>query len=124
MEKRYGARRLVMHDPLAIAAAIDPTLIVTEAVAVDVEISGELTSGMTVADWRGVWKRSPNAQVATEVDAPRFIAGFSMRWNGWRAEIVATLPERGRRRAPHFITVSQAEPMSQRPRPQQRPWRR
>ena len=29
MEKRYGARRFVMHDPLAIAAAIDPSLIVT-----------------------------------------------------------------------------------------------
>src|SRR5271156_689449 len=76
MEKRYGARHFVMHDPLAIAAAIDPTLIVTEAIAVDVEISGELTAGMTVADWRGVWKHSPNAQVATEVDAPRFIAAF------------------------------------------------
>ncbi len=76
MEKRRRGRRLVMHDPLAIAAAIDPTLIVTEAAAVDVEISGQLTSGMTVADWRGVWKRAPNAQVATEVDAPRFIAAF------------------------------------------------
>jgi purine nucleosidase len=76
MEKRYGARRLVMHDPLAIAAAIDPSLIVTEPAAVDVEIAGELTSGMTVADWRGVWKRQPNAEVATEVDAPRFIAAF------------------------------------------------
>jgi inosine-uridine nucleoside N-ribohydrolase len=31
---------------------------------------------MTVADWRGVWKRAPNAEVATEVDAPRFIAAF------------------------------------------------
>jgi purine nucleosidase len=76
MERRYGSRRLVMHDPLAIAAAIDPTFIVTRAAAVDVEISGELTSGMTVADWRGVWKRAANAQVATEVDAPRFIAAF------------------------------------------------
>ncbi|HEY3720585.1 MAG TPA: nucleoside hydrolase, partial [Roseiarcus sp.] len=76
MEKRYGARRFVMHDPLAIAAAIDPSLIVTEPAAVDVEIAGELTSGMTVADWRGVWKRAPNAEVATEADAPRFIAGF------------------------------------------------
>ena len=76
MEKRYGARRFVMHDPLAIAAAIDPTLVETTAAAVDVEISGELTSGMTVADWRGVWKRAPNAEVATEVDAPRFIAAF------------------------------------------------
>jgi inosine-uridine nucleoside N-ribohydrolase len=65
-----------MHDPLAIAAAIDPSLIVTEPAAVDVEIAGELTSGMTVADWRGVWKRAPNAEVATEADATRFIAGF------------------------------------------------
>ena len=76
MEKRYGARRFVMHDPLAIAAAIDPSLIVTEPAAVDVEIAGELTSGMTVVDWRGVWKRTPNAEVATEVDAPRFLAAF------------------------------------------------
>ena len=68
MEKRYGSRHLVMHDPLAIAAAIDPALIVTQTVAVDVEIAGELTSGMTLADWRGVWKRTPNAEVATEVD--------------------------------------------------------
>jgi purine nucleosidase len=76
MEKRYGARRFVMHDPLAIAAAVDPSLIVTEPAAVDVEIAGELTSGMTVVDWRGVWKRTPNAEVATEVDAPRFLAAF------------------------------------------------
>jgi purine nucleosidase len=76
MEKRYGARRFVMHDPLAIAAAIDPSFVETTAAAVDVEISGELTSGMTVVDWRGVWKRAPNAEVATEVDAPRFIAAF------------------------------------------------
>ena len=76
MEKRYGARRFVMHDPLAIAAAINPSFIETTAAAVDVEISAELTSGMTVADWRGVWKRAPNAEVATEVDAPRFIAAF------------------------------------------------
>src|SRR5277367_5702934 len=76
MEKRYGSRHLVMHDPLAIAAAIDPSLVQTKPVAVDVEIAGELTSGMTLADWRGVWKRAPNAEVATEVDAPRFSAAF------------------------------------------------
>ena len=65
-----------MHDPLAIGAAIDPTLITTKPVAADVEISGELTRGMTVADWRGLWKRGPNAQVALEVDAPRFLRAF------------------------------------------------
>jgi len=76
MEKRTGARVFTMHDPLAVAAAIDPTLIVTQRVAVDVETAGALTSGMTVADWRGVWGRPPNADVAIEVEAPRFVADF------------------------------------------------
>jgi inosine-uridine nucleoside N-ribohydrolase len=31
---------------------------------------------MTVADWRGVWKRPPNAHVAIAVEATRFIAEF------------------------------------------------
>ncbi len=76
MENWHGARHLTMHDPLAIAAANDPTLITTHRTAVDVEISGELTRGMTVADWRGVWKRGANAEVALEVDAPRFLDAF------------------------------------------------
>jgi inosine-uridine nucleoside N-ribohydrolase len=31
---------------------------------------------MTVADWRGVWRRAPNADVAIAVDATRFRAEF------------------------------------------------
>jgi purine nucleosidase len=76
IEKRDGRRYFVMHDPLAVAAAIDPTLIETTAVAVDIETSGTLTNGMTVADWRGVWRRKPNAQVATTVHAERMIEAF------------------------------------------------
>ena len=76
MERLTGARVFTMHDPLAVAAAIDPSLIVTQHVAVDVETAGALTSGMTVADWRGVWGRTPNVHVAIEVEAPRFIADF------------------------------------------------
>jgi purine nucleosidase len=76
MERLTGARVFTMHDPLAVAAAIDPSLIVTQRVAVDVETTGALTSGMTVADWRGVWSRPPNAHVAIEVEAPRFVAEF------------------------------------------------
>jgi len=76
MEQMTGARVFTMHDPLAVAAAIDPSLIVTQRVAVDVETVGELTAGMTVADWRGVWRQPPNAHVAIAVEAPRFIADF------------------------------------------------
>ena len=86
MEKLTGARVFTLHDPLAVAAAIDPSLIVTQRVAVDVETRGALTSGMTVADWRGVWGRPPNAHVAIEVEAPRHSSPTSStRWSGWRA---------------------------------------
>jgi purine nucleosidase len=76
MERRRGARVFTMHDPLAVGAAIDPSFITTERVAVDVETAGALTRGMTVADWRGVWKRAHNADVVTSVEAERFIADF------------------------------------------------
>jgi purine nucleosidase len=51
-------------------------LIDTTAVAVDVETTSTLTNGMTVADWRDVWGRKPNAQVATGVRGERMIEEF------------------------------------------------
>ena len=76
VEKREGRRYFVMHDPLAVAAALDPSLIETVAVAVDVETTGTISSGQTLADWRGVWRRKPNAEVATAVRAEAMIEGF------------------------------------------------
>jgi purine nucleosidase len=76
IEKREGSRFFTMHDPLAVAVAIDPSLVETQAVAVDVETSGQLTDGMTIADWRGDWGRAPNAQVAVTVRAQAMIEQF------------------------------------------------
>ena len=76
MEKWHGGRYLTMHDPLALAVALDPTLVKTRQSAVDVETSGRLTSGATIADWRGQWGRLPNAEVAVEVEAARFKGMF------------------------------------------------
>jgi purine nucleosidase len=72
MEKTYGQRIFTMHDPLAVAVALDPTLVETRRAAVDVETSGRLTTGATVVDWRGQWGRLANAEVAVAVDAERF----------------------------------------------------
>ena len=72
----YGA---FIHDPLALAAALDPTLVRTEAVTVDVELGGRLTTGETVTDWRRVWGRPPNVDVAVEADSARFMARFIER---------------------------------------------
>jgi purine nucleosidase len=72
MEKMLGKRIFTMHDPLAIAVALDPTLVETRRAAVDVETSGRLTAGATIVDWRGQWGRLANTEVAIAVDAERF----------------------------------------------------
>jgi purine nucleosidase len=69
----YGA---FIHDPLALAAALDPTLVRTEPLTVDVELGGRLTTGETVTDWRRVWGRLPNVDVAVEADVARFFERF------------------------------------------------
>jgi purine nucleosidase len=66
----YGA---FIHDPLAVAAALDRSLVRTEALTVDVELGGMLTTGETVTDWRRVWNRPPNLDVAVEANADEFL---------------------------------------------------
>ena len=66
----YGA---FIHDPLVAAVALDPGLARSEAVAVDVDTAGGLADGQTVADWRKLWGRTPNADVAVDADAVEFL---------------------------------------------------
>jgi inosine-uridine nucleoside N-ribohydrolase len=61
-----------LHDPLAMATVIDQTLVRTRPAHVAVEISGNYTLGATVADFWNERGLSPNANIATEVDAGRF----------------------------------------------------
>lgn len=66
----YGA---FIHDPLAVACALDSTLVRTEPVAVDVDTAGGPADGQTIADWRGLWGRPLNVDVAVETDADAFL---------------------------------------------------
>lgn len=81
----FGLTGGSLHDPCAVAALIDPTLIDFEPMHVAVELKGEHTYGMTVCDHRHlrsvgsafetVGKRkgnSPNAEVALRIDVARF----------------------------------------------------
>ena len=75
-QSRWGARECAMHDPLALAIALDGSLVKqAPLVRVDVELRGAHTRGMTVADLRQ--GRSPddkaNASVVLEADYPRFL---------------------------------------------------
>lgn len=64
-----------MHDPLAAAVALDPTLVTTRAARVEVDLS--VTRGVTVADWSGA--REPNALIGVDVDPAAFVDVFMDR---------------------------------------------
>ena len=66
----YGA---FIHDPLVVAAALDPALVTTEPLYVDVETRGEITTGMTVTDRRRLIGKPPNLDVASDVDVETFL---------------------------------------------------
>jgi purine nucleosidase len=68
-----------LHDPLAAAVALDPRLIDTRHAAVDVELTGSLTRGMTVTDWSGRWGRKPNALIGVGADSTVFFERFIER---------------------------------------------
>ncbi|MEX0651074.1 MAG: nucleoside hydrolase [Actinomycetota bacterium] len=76
-----------MHDPLALALAIDESLGTFQTTRVEVETDGLWTRGMTVADLRGVrhspwpvgWEPEENARVALDVDVAGFLSRFSDR---------------------------------------------
>jgi purine nucleosidase len=44
---------LALHDPMAVAVAIDPSLVTRKKYFVEVETRGEYTRGQTIADRRG-----------------------------------------------------------------------
>jgi purine nucleosidase len=79
----YGA---FIHDPLAVAAALDRSLVSSQPMHVDVETRGELTTGMTVADPRGLTGQPPNIDVVTDADIPTFLDRLVDRVGGMAAD--------------------------------------
>jgi purine nucleosidase len=78
----YGA---FIHDALAVASALDPGLLTTEALPVQVELDGTLTSGETVTDWRRVWNRPPNLDIGVSADIDTFFGRYIERVGGLAA---------------------------------------
>jgi purine nucleosidase len=76
-----------LHDPLAVAIAIDESLARLVTTRVEVETDGRWTMGETVADLAGVrgspwpvgWEPEDNARVALEVSAEEFLERFVER---------------------------------------------
>ncbi len=61
-----------VHDPCAVAYVIDPSVMTVRKVPVDIELTGTLTLGMTVADFRAPPPADCHTQVAVDLDHKRF----------------------------------------------------
>ena len=68
----WGLEGPPVHDPCAVAYAIDPTVVRYVDAFVAIETEGRWTRGATVVDLHGRLGRPPNARVAMELDAARF----------------------------------------------------
>ncbi len=93
--EKNGWDGAAMYDPLAVGAVIDPTLVKTKDMHVDVETRGEFTRGETVANRMGSYENNVlhgdhfeidglvpmqnNARVCLSSDAERFIQLFISR---------------------------------------------
>jgi purine nucleosidase len=98
LAKKYGDIGTAMYDPLAVGVALDPSIVTTQALHVDVETRGEFTRGETVANRKGYVERNvlhrdryviegldpvePNAKVCVGVNASRFLELFVNRIKG------------------------------------------
>jgi inosine-uridine nucleoside N-ribohydrolase len=64
-----GVEGIWLREVVALAAAVRPALFRLQPLAVDVEVQGELTRGMTVFERRAQLSGKSNAAVALDVDA-------------------------------------------------------
>jgi purine nucleosidase/pyrimidine-specific ribonucleoside hydrolase len=71
-EKVFGFPAPPIHDAVAVAAVLEPEILQTRRMRVDVECEGDLTRGETVCDVYGVTGAEPNAEVAVGLDRGRF----------------------------------------------------
>jgi purine nucleosidase len=85
----YGA---FIHDPLAMAVALDPTLARTESLTVEVELGGAFTTGETVTDWRRSWGRPANLDVVVDADIDAFFERFIERVGDLAASVPNVAP--------------------------------
>jgi inosine-uridine nucleoside N-ribohydrolase len=68
----FGFDAPPLHDPVAVAAVLEPRLLKMRPMRVDVECESELTRGESVCDFYGVTGKPPNAEVGVELDREGF----------------------------------------------------
>jgi inosine-uridine nucleoside N-ribohydrolase len=68
----FGFRGAPLHDPITVAYTIDPEILKTKSLSVEVETIGVLTRGRIVADIYGITGKEPNVEVSSKLDLGRY----------------------------------------------------
>ncbi|HEY0753641.1 MAG TPA: nucleoside hydrolase [Ktedonobacteraceae bacterium] len=71
-QRVFGFTAPPLHDPCAVAAVIDPTILKAQMMHVEIETAGTWTSGSTVCDVHHVLQKEPNARVGHGLEVERF----------------------------------------------------
>lgn len=69
-------RRCLLHDPLAVAVAMDESIVEMKDYFVDVEYSSRLSDGQSICDFNNRYGKKPNVRVALELDRDKFMKMF------------------------------------------------
>ena len=72
-QERFGWEGAPIHDAVTIAHLIDPTLVTTLDMNVQIETESPLCLGRTVADRWAVTDGAPTAAVGLDIDRNRFV---------------------------------------------------
>jgi inosine-uridine nucleoside N-ribohydrolase len=68
----FGFAAPAVHDPCAVAWLIEPSIVPTRRMRVEIETQAEFSDGRTICDWYGVTGREPNAEVGVDLEVDRF----------------------------------------------------
>jgi inosine-uridine nucleoside N-ribohydrolase len=72
-KQRYAFDGAPIHDAMAVAHVIDPTLVTTVSCNISIETQSQFCDGRTVVDRWNVTDRPRNAEAGIDVDAGRFL---------------------------------------------------
>ncbi len=71
-QRVFGFDAPAVHDPCAVAAIVDPSIVPTRHMNVAIDTESELSLGRTACDVYDMTGRPPNAEVGVDLDVDRF----------------------------------------------------
>jgi inosine-uridine nucleoside N-ribohydrolase len=70
---KHGLGGAIIFDACAVAALIEPSVMETRPMHIEIELRGSGTRGCTVSDFKTWKKQTPNVEVGIGIDRDRFI---------------------------------------------------